>query len=134
MSDEGDIGVRDAVAVFVLTMLKLADAISVQEKYVRLAERSLEAGVFELPAEDGRIVVLVADVADTAPILREVATMPIEAAASISELDADELREQSRADRGLLVVVVLRGPKEGQRFAATVALHRPWTDNQSHRG
>lgn len=115
-------------------MIQLADPhpFTMEQKCIRLAERSLEAGRFSLPAGPGTIVVLTADVVESEPVLRETATTPIAAAATVSGMSASELGEQLHEDRGLLVVLVLHGPRAGQQRAISIALHRPWNAGQQH--
>lgn len=99
---------------------------TLEEECIRLAERSLEAGLFDLPAPDGHIAVLTAFLLGRNPVLRETTVMGLEAAASYSRLTPQELREQLQVDRGLLVVLVLHGPEPNQERALSIALHRPW--------
>lgn len=106
--------------------MMVADPHSLEEKCIDLAERSQMDGLFELPAAAGRIVLLSANLVDGDPVLSEIATPTIEAAASISGFEAARLREELREDRGLLVVVVLRRPN-GKQGAISIALHRPWS-------
>lgn len=107
-------------------MWEPANPLSLEEKCIRLAEASLEGGRFELPVQEGYIVVLTAEVGKTDPVLCDVTTLPITAAAALSGLDAEELFQQMRIDRGLLVALILRGPRQDQQRAISIALHRPW--------